>query len=626
MGMRLMTAALLFLVAFIGVAVATGNAAAVITLPANPVTFYPDKLAGNGSFIMEVAPGAQGGRVSWLIPAAGETGYGQVPKVGGRWFCYFSSTDNESSCGPTPFTLSTLGFDPYEIQINVTTATDSGGRTITKPVGGMRPVVEANVNNASNADGTTTVYLIVRVSSSTGEAAGSVTVDSYHANLTKVAAASKALTKNIVDGSFQGSVDLRPGSHYLVFTAVGTTDSGGSVQRVVVPGEAAATVCAPAGAGGMVLVTGGGTEAVVTGKDGLKLATKTKVTNTAGYPWFNSSLVVPAELAGYLVARLSGANESGNLSVNDTATLVVEFKDIDRGMEVNTTFTILAWNGTGVGTLAGPGERKVVGSVPFAARVSFLKEAGPACPGVVGLSAAPASISASASAGEAKQLSFRVTNAGFDDARITSTSSSGLGAVTFQAPEGILQGATATVIATVTPASTGTVSGSLTVVTDQGTVTVPVTLTVSAAVGPGVASAKADLSAFRAGLSEAEAEAFASGLADAEADLNGAESLAASGDSAGAAAKLAAGQAKLAALQSVTLPQAAPPPGPSPSPTPTGEGLNPLVLVLVVVLIGLVAALFVLRKRKKGAAKEATFEEEAEEALKEPAEESEEEF
>ncbi|HLD78487.1 MAG TPA: hypothetical protein VJB16_05665, partial [archaeon] len=349
--------------------------------------------------------------------------------------------------------------------------------------------------------------------------------------------------------------------------------------------------------------------------------TKTSVTNTAGFPWLNASLTVPAELAGYLAPRLSGANGSGNLSVNDTATLVVEFRDIDRGMEVNTTFTILAWNGTA-------GQRKEVGSVPFAARVSYLKEAEPSCPGVVGLSAAPASISASAEAGAAKQLSFKVTNAGFDDAAITGTSSTGLGAVMFQAPAGILQGNSATIIATVTPAATGAVSGSLTVTTDQGTVTVPVTLTVSAAVGPGVESAKADLESFRSGLSEAEADAFGSALADAEADLNSAESLAASGDSAGAAAELASGQAKLAALQRVTLPQAGPAPGPSPSPSPvlTTEGLNPLVLVLIVVLIALVVAFLVVRKRKKGAAKEATFEEEAEEALKEPAEESEEEF
>ncbi|HLD77600.1 MAG TPA: hypothetical protein VJB16_01090, partial [archaeon] len=127
--MRFVAAALLFLVAIAGIAAGAGSAGAVLTLPANQVTFIPDKLAGNGSFLMEVAPGIAGARVSWLIPAAGETGYGQVPKQGSRWFCYFSNSDNESTCGPTPFSLSTLGFDPYEVQINATTASDSGGQT-----------------------------------------------------------------------------------------------------------------------------------------------------------------------------------------------------------------------------------------------------------------------------------------------------------------------------------------------------------------------------------------------------------------------------------------------------------------------------------------------------------------
>nr|KKS46970.1 MAG: hypothetical protein UV11_C0021G0001 [Candidatus Giovannonibacteria bacterium GW2011_GWF2_42_19] len=58
-----------------------------------------------------------------------------------------------------------------------------------------------------------------------------------------------AMTKNIVDGSFQGSIDLRPGSYYLALTASGTTDSGGAVQRVTVAGETAAAACAPAAGG-----------------------------------------------------------------------------------------------------------------------------------------------------------------------------------------------------------------------------------------------------------------------------------------------------------------------------------------------------------------------------------------
>lgn len=620
-GMRFALAAVLGLALAL---LATGSAAA---LPANAVTFIPDTVSARSSFLMVVDPGAANARVNWLIPTVDGAEYGQVPKEGGRWFCYFSNTDAKSSCGPSPFNFSTYDaqnqqfFDQFQVQVNTTALGGSGaevrdGALLSRHVGSIKPTLQ--VTNSTNADGSMTLLLEVYAPAS--DPVNTVVVDAYYANLTKLGAQSGVqLEKTPGEAYWSGkSITLAPGDYFLAVTARGDLDFGGSITQVTVPGSAAATACTPATGSGPVRIDDGGTIEVVTGKERVAVTTKTKVTNRGTAPWTDISFIVPTALTGYLKPSLTnGTQATTSVKVNESAFLVVELAGIDRGMEVNTSFTIVARNGTATV------EPKAVGEVPFAAKVSYLNDQ-QGCPGVVGVSATPTSISASAAVGEAVELKFKLVNGATATANILGKTSAGLGAVEFETADGVLPGNTASVIATVTPAQTGTLTGSITIATDQGDVTVPVTLTVRASPASGIGTVKANLESYRNALTAAESSALATALADVEAGLTAAETKAADGDIEGAERALLAAEAKLEALRSVQLPSTAP--SPSPSPPSATTALNPLVIVLLIALVGLVVAFIIVRKRKKGAVKEEAFEQEAEEALKEPEEESEEEF
>lgn len=134
----------------------------VILVPSVPalatpnITFIPSEFSANSSLILIVDPGQVSEPVSimWSCPECvflrhglPEEGMGSVPRVGDKWYCYFSNTDNASNCGPVPFTATTYSFSPYNF---IVSSMDRYGeirkRNITLNTGGVGLTINTSIS------------------------------------------------------------------------------------------------------------------------------------------------------------------------------------------------------------------------------------------------------------------------------------------------------------------------------------------------------------------------------------------------------------------------------------------------------------------------------------------------
>jgi hypothetical protein len=198
-------------------------------LPTPTVTFIPSEISVNSSFLLVVDPKVDDSvRVTWLAPEAGA--FGQVPKIGDRWVCYFSNTDSKSTCGPNPFIESNIGFSPYAFLVETTDSSGSrGNRTVSLYIGGvvLQPDIIANKANR-------TVDMVIYPSAPVTGVSYAVY---YSGNLTLVPNKNGELEKQV--NAYVGHVVLGLDEYYIVFSAeTSGGDHGGAVARVDVAGDA----------------------------------------------------------------------------------------------------------------------------------------------------------------------------------------------------------------------------------------------------------------------------------------------------------------------------------------------------------------------------------------------------
>ena len=196
-------------------------------LPVPEVTFIPDKISINSSFVMVVDPGVDDSiRVSWIGYELGA--YGQVPKIGEKWVCYFSDTDTKSTCGPNPFRESNLDFSPYTFEVNTTDfAGNTNGKSMGIFIGGIK-INDQVTTDISNGIAYISVWPIP------GSEVTGVTYQTYYArNITTVSGKSGSLTYDVPSGAYRKDLELDLGQYYIAFSAeTAGDDYGGSVVRV----------------------------------------------------------------------------------------------------------------------------------------------------------------------------------------------------------------------------------------------------------------------------------------------------------------------------------------------------------------------------------------------------------
>ncbi len=100
----------------------------ISALPEPSITVFPNSLSPNSSFVMIVDPMTTQTpiRMAWSVYNPNMDGnyiMGQLPKINGKGICYFSNTDKNATCGPTPF----MGTGQMLVEAFIT-ASDEQGR------------------------------------------------------------------------------------------------------------------------------------------------------------------------------------------------------------------------------------------------------------------------------------------------------------------------------------------------------------------------------------------------------------------------------------------------------------------------------------------------------------------
>lgn len=307
-------------------------------LPDPTVTFIPDEISANSSFLMVVDPNVEGSiRASWIVYEGPGTPYGQVPKIGDKHVCYFSSTDSKSTCGPSPFALP--DFSPYTLEINTSDSDGNvGGESISKEVGNreLRPLITTNFENRM-------VYINLWVSP--GDSLTGVTYETYYAeNITTVSGKSGILTYHDQSGAYRKNITLGTGEYYIAFVAsTSVGEYGGGVQRVEMA----------SGTGD----NGNGEDYLDIDPVSLNILTEIgkkyeksnfKITNLRDMELSPLSVSIPetspVDINDYLTIRLSSAN----LSAFGSMYYSVVLDNLDGSMNIQTEASITS-NGTTLG-------------------------------------------------------------------------------------------------------------------------------------------------------------------------------------------------------------------------------------------------------------------------------------
>ncbi len=198
-------------------------------LPTPDVTFIPEKISVNSSFLLVVDPGvSESVRVTWLTYGTMmEPVAGQIPKIGDKWMCYFSDTDAKSTCGPNPFRLSNIGVDPHIFEVNTTDSSwNTGGEILDVYVGSivLTSKITTDIDNKIAYINVWPVPdIVTRISYETY----------YTNNLSLVPNKDGRLVYDAPSGAYRDNITLDIGQYYIAFSApTSGADYGGSVARI----------------------------------------------------------------------------------------------------------------------------------------------------------------------------------------------------------------------------------------------------------------------------------------------------------------------------------------------------------------------------------------------------------
>ncbi|MBI4021133.1 MAG: hypothetical protein HY369_02735 [Candidatus Aenigmarchaeota archaeon] len=541
------------------------------------LTFIPAQISASSPFIV-IAKGQTTvpTRVTWTVPGFGEADFGSFSKVGDLFVCYFSNADPAALCGPTPFQVATVGFDPATMLVN---AVDASGATANKtaevPVGSMTLITKPNMEIPVNG----TIYMSI---TTPGNFPTGVTYAVLLKNFS-FQADYKPLTYDVVGDKWIGNVTLPGGEYYLVFSATSASNFGGTVVSVSVPQDATgAGVCSVSESDYPLLADQVNIPGVLVEKGKPFSKTGYFISNGGSAPVNNITASVPAALANMLEVAL----QATSLDANDTTSFTVTLKNIDQSLTINTIVTLLS-NGT------------AVGEIPVLAAVTVTGAL--TCSGEGSLAVAPSTWAGEFSVGPVSKT-FTLSNNGNSAASGFNISTSGTiaGIAQITPPPSLPSKGAGSLVVELDPAAAGTYEGTVTVAGAGGSATILVNARFFADVTGDIDAAKQDLEDFENSLSIEQLTQLAGTIDDVSSLLDDAQSSFTTGDYAEAEQSLNEAKASITVLGVV----AAAPAPPGTPPSADGSGLAFAIPLIVVVIVVAVVLLFFLRRRKKTAPKD----------------------
>jgi hypothetical protein len=321
---------------FIGVLLYVLLLPSALAISTPNVTFIPSQISANASFIAIADAGLSNPtRVSWIVPGVGDVFYGSFPRTDNNFACYFSNTDATATCGPTPFTFSTIGFDPFTMQIDsINQYGETGNVTLDVAVGGIKLTPDISIND-------THIYMVIYPS---GGMPLGVNYAVYNENLT-LYSGYKSMEKDIKTGWYTGNFAILPGSYFIAFSATSSSNFGGGVSKITIPGGG--EVCT-------IPENGKSKEEYVITADDVSLSKVYinknqkfeqkgfKMTNIGNETVSGLTVSVPSAISSYLSIIL----EETTLAPNDTGFFNVKLDNIENSMNINTVVDITSGTDT----------------------------------------------------------------------------------------------------------------------------------------------------------------------------------------------------------------------------------------------------------------------------------------
>jgi hypothetical protein len=215
---RFLTVFLLALV-FFNLAFAGAEALEVTILPDNKI------VSVNSNIVVKVDPETSTApvRLTWSVYNTGAIGLGSFPIVGGMGVCYFSNTDGNATCGPSPF-FQTGETELYVSLITPGTTTNALNVTIPINVSSLTIPISGVVRQDNS------VYMNIYM----GEM-GLMKYSIYKEDLS-IYQSERPLAYNGVHGKYEGNITLNPGVYYFTFVgANGTSTFGSALKRIEIP-------------------------------------------------------------------------------------------------------------------------------------------------------------------------------------------------------------------------------------------------------------------------------------------------------------------------------------------------------------------------------------------------------
>jgi hypothetical protein len=221
------------------------------------VIILPDEkvLSVNSAVLIKVDPKTteKPMRITWSVYNTGSIGLGSFPFVEGKGLCYFSNSDGNATCGPSPF----FNAGPTEMYINVITPGGASNKTIPLNISSVS-VPLTGVNKADN-----TVYMNFYM----GQKAW-MKYSIYKEDLS-IYQTERSLEYDIVQARYAGNITLNPGVYYFTFMVNDSGTYGSTLKRIEIPSGDYLTMQAGKAeywTGEKVTVTGTSSAASVTGE------------------------------------------------------------------------------------------------------------------------------------------------------------------------------------------------------------------------------------------------------------------------------------------------------------------------------------------------------------------------
>jgi hypothetical protein len=303
------------------------------------VTFIPDKISVNSSFIMIAdphVPSSEVSRINWVIFGI-PTAFGDFTNVGNKWISYVTDTNLFPSASyGTPYTM------------EVTAIPKSG-----QPENNS---VNINVGDISITSNTFVTGNNVYISACAkgGIVDSGISYKTYTDSLDEVAGKKGTMIYNPSIYCYTVNITLQNGNYYLAFTANRSTDFGGGVSRVVVGGGGGGTGSPDVKADSIAY------SPVINPNQEFKIETF-KITNLGTDNLTALSISVPQQISSYLTIT----PKKSSLEPNESTYMTVTLHNIQSSTNISTFATLLS----------GPTEIK---QIPVELRISVIGAINPA--------------------------------------------------------------------------------------------------------------------------------------------------------------------------------------------------------------------------------------------------------